>query len=162
MKVYFQNFGCSLLKGKIKNIFLEALNVTNVGFEGFSVTLRFVSPEEIKNLNNTFREIEKVTDVLSFPNLNYVKAKGVPNDILTKNISTDDGLVPLGDIAICKAVAREQAKEYGHSFKREVCFLALHGFLHLLGYDHLTPEDNEEMQELTNQILKKQRVERNV
>ncbi|MFQ6749775.1 MAG: rRNA maturation RNase YbeY, partial [Clostridia bacterium] len=114
----------------------------------------------IQTLNNTFRQIDKPTDVLSFPNFNFVKGQGVSPKEISENISIDDKLAPLGDIAICAAVAKAQAKEYGHSYKREVCFLALHGFLHLLGYDHLTPEDETEMQALAKEVLEMEKVKR--
>ena len=162
MKIYFQNFGFCTFKSKIKKIYRVALETLGLDFKGFSVNLRFTDKTEIQSLNNNFRSIDKATDVLSFPNLDFVKGKGVDAKALAQNISPDDGLVPLGDIAICKEIAFLQAKEYGHSFKREVCFLALHGFLHLLGFDHMTKEDEEEMQAITNEILLKQKVGRNV
>lgn len=162
MKIYFQNFGVSFLKGKIKKIYITALNCLDINFKGFSVNLRFVDRFEIQSLNKKFRNLDKPTDVLSFPCLNFKKGKGVSTEILSKNLSPEDGLVSLGDIAICKEIAKIQAKEYGHSIKREVCFLALHGFLHLLGFDHLTQDDDEEMQEIANKILKIEKVERNV
>ena len=162
MKIYFQNFGFCTFKSKIKKIYRVALETLRLDFKGFSVNLRFTDKTEIQSLNNNFRSIDKATDVLSFPNLDFVKGKGVDAKVLAQNISPDDGLVPLGDIAICKEIAFLQAKEYGHSFKREVCFLALHGLLHLLGFDHMTKEDEEEMQAITNEILLKQKVGRNV
>ena len=62
-------------------------------------------------------------------------------------------IVPLGDIYISIDKARSQAEEYGHSFKREICFLAVHGFLHLQGYDHMKPEDEKVMFGLQDEIL---------
>lgn len=162
MKIYFQNFGFCTFKSKIKKIYISALETLGLDFKGFSVNLRFTDKTEIQSLNNAFRKIDKATDVLSFPNLDFVKGKGIDSKVLAQNISPDDGLVPLGDIAICKEIACLQATEYRHSFKREVCFLALHGFLHLLGFDHMTKEDEEEMQEITDEILLKQKVVRNV
>ena len=66
----------------------------------------------------------------------------------------------LGDIVICKSRAIEQAKEYGHSVERELCFLALHGFLHVLGYDHMQKEDEMIMFPLQDKILNKAHMER--
>ena len=160
MKIYFQNFGLSPIKRKIKKLFLRALEKTGIDFKGFSVNLRLVDAPEIQALNNNFRKIDKPTDVLSFPNFNFVKGQGVSPKEISENISIDDNLAPLGDIAICKAIANAQAKEFGHSYKREVCFLALHGFLHLLGYDHLTPEDEAEMQGIAKEILELEKVKR--
>jgi len=66
----------------------------------------------------------------------------------------------LGDIAICRKLAKEQAKSFGHSFKREVCFLALHGFLHILGFDHLTEDDENEMNQISEKILNVNKIRR--
>ena len=162
MKIYFQNIGISPLKRKIQKIFVCALETVGMDFKNFSVTLKFVKPEEIRTLNKDFRNIDKITDVLSFPNLEFVKGRLSSAKKLTGEFDPKDGLVPLGDIAICKAVAKVQAKEYGHSYKREVCFLALHGFLHLLGFDHIEKADEKEMLKLANKILTKEKVERNV
>lgn len=162
MKVYYQNFGCYILRRKIKNIYLSTLKKLNIDFKGFSVNLKFVTNDEIQDLNKKYRDIDKVTDVLSFPNLELCKGKNINIKNLSKEINQEDGLVSLGDIAISKEVAKKQAKEYGHHFKREVCFLALHGFLHLLGFDHLTQEDEKEMQSLAEEILHINKVKRSV
>ena len=92
--------------------------------------LIFVTDEEIKRLNQTYRKIDRVTDVLSF-----ALCDDLENEM--KN--------SLGDIFIAVDQARRQASEYGHSLKREMAFLAVHGYLHLLGYDHQTKEEEEQM-----------------
>jgi probable rRNA maturation factor len=84
--------------------------------------------EEIQQLNASYRNIDRVTDVLTFP--------AWEGDAI---LCPPDGY--LGDIAICYERAAEQAQEYGHSLERELAFLAVHGALHLLGYDHMKPED---------------------
>ena len=162
MKIYFQNFGFCAFKNKIKKIYISALEEVGLDFKGFSVNVRFTDKAEIQTLNKNFRNIDKATDVLSFPNLNFIKGQGIDAQTLSKSISPDDGLIPLGDIAICKEIAKAQAKEYNHSFKREICFLSLHGFLHLLGYDHIEKQDEEEMQDIATKVLLKQKVGRNV
>lgn len=163
MKIYFQNFGINhFKKRKITQVFNQALKMLNIKFGGFSVNVRFVDANEIQALNKQFREIDKVTDVLSFPSLEMVKGIEPSATVLAKNINPEDGLVSLGDIAICKKVCSIQAKEFGHTFKRELCFLALHGLLHLLGFDHMTEEDEKQMQGLAKEILEKQKVKRNV
>ena len=89
--------------------------------------------------------------MLSFPNLNKMatqKLAEFQNEVY-------DGQLFLGDIVICKKVASVQAKEYGHSMKREICFLALHGLLHLLGYDHIEMDDEKLMQKTAEEILNK-------
>ncbi len=103
-----------------------------------------VSKDEIKEINLSSRNIDKVTDVLSFPM--FESACDVEMD--------ENGSVFLGSMVICKERAIEQAQEYGHSIEREVGFLAVHSTLHLLGYDHeLGKEQEAEMFEKQEQIL---------
>lgn len=161
MKVYFQNIRCFLIKRKIKKILNNALKETGINFSGFSVNISFVGEEDIKQLNKTHRKIDKVTDVLSFPFLELNKGKNFNFKELSKEINPKDGLICLGDIIICRSIAKEQAKSFGHSFKREVCFLSLHGFLHLLGFDHTNPDEEKEMNSLVENILNKNKVRRN-
>ena len=101
--------------------------------------------------------MDKETDVLSFPNLNFENKKISSKD-LSAELDLETGLVSLGDIIICKEIAKKQAREYGHSYKRELCFLALHGLLHLIGYDHENEKEEQEMMEKAEQILKKYNV----
>ncbi|MFA6692864.1 MAG: rRNA maturation RNase YbeY [Acholeplasmataceae bacterium] len=108
-----------------------------------NMSIIFVSLEQIQELNKNYRQIDKVTDVLSFPNDD-------PDD------------KTLGDIFISMDKAKEQAISYGHSFEREVGFLAVHGYLHLLGYDHHTKEDEEKMVFMQESILKRAKLERNI
>lgn len=106
-----------------------------------SMEVIFVSNEEIKSINKMYREIDEVTDVLSFIN----------DDLDNKS---------LGDIFIAVDRAKEQAERFGHSNKREFAFLAVHGYLHLIGYDHETKEDEELMFKLQEEILLKAKIER--
>ena len=92
----------------------------------------FVTNEEIHKINKEYRKVDRVTDVISF-------ALEDNKDIEYKDFRL------LGDIYIAIDVAYEQAIEYNHSREREVCFLATHGLLHLLGYDHMTKEEEKEM-----------------
>ena len=100
------------------------------------LSVTFVDKDEIQNINKVYRDKDKVTDVISF---------ALEED--EPGIDMNDLEIPrvLGDIIICTDVAQEQAESYGHSFERELGFLALHGFLHLLGYDHMTEDDEKEM-----------------
>lgn len=111
-----------------------------------SVCITIVSEDEIRRINREFREIDKVTDVLSFPAWD-----GGEYDLT-------DGF--LGDIAICEKRAREQAEEYGHSTIREFAFLTVHGMLHLLGYDHMQPDDEKVMFPMQDAILHELGIER--
>ena len=152
MIINFNNLGDEILKQKITQIFCIAQQQTNTK-NNISVNITIVGKEKIKQLNAEFRSVDKVTDVLSFPLLENYELKS--GEMLDENICTD-----LGDIVICKSRAIEQAKEYNHSTQREICFLALHGFLHVLGYDHIKKDDEEIMFNLQDKILKKAQVER--
>ena len=117
--------------------------------EGFSlqteVSLSLVTAEEIRQVNRRFRRLDRVTDVLSFPQLSFT-----PGEEEEKN---ERGEIILGDILICVARARSQAEEYGHSLRRELAFLTAHSMLHLLGYDHQTKAQEQEMFAKQEQIL---------
>ena len=139
-----------LTRKLIKKIFSVALLSTNNFSVECEVNLYFVKEEKIKELNKRFRGINKVTDVLSFPLLDIKypqKLKKFEEEI------SPDGVLRLGDIVICKERAKEQAKQLGHSLKREIAFLSLHGLLHLLGYDHVEKEDEQLMNEVSEKIL---------
>ena len=100
------------------------------------LSVTFVDKDEIQNINKVYRDKDKVTDVISF---------ALEED--EPEIDFNDFDIPrvLGDIIICTDVAKEQSESYGHSFERELGFLALHGFSHLLGYDHMNDNDEKEM-----------------
>lgn len=138
-------------KKKIARLFQLAGDVLSENFEEVCTSVNFVTEEEIRALNKKFREIDRVTDVLSFPNLDKKADEKLAN--FQKEVV--DGELFLGDIVICKKVAKRQAKEFGHSLKREVCFLALHGLLHLLGFDHIEKADEKLMTETAEKILQK-------
>ena len=107
----------------------------------------FVTEEEIRRINREYRNIDRVTDVISFA---FEDSKDlVYNDIRV-----------LGDIYICIKRMQEQAQEYGHSEKRELAFLTVHGLLHLLGYDHMTLEDEKEMFGLQELVLNEANITR--
>jgi probable rRNA maturation factor len=126
--------------------------------EDLLIEVAFVSEEEIKELNNEQRNINSVTDVLSFPYLD-----GIRGQVLTPahfgDESEEDGFL-LGSVCICMQRAKEQATEYGHSLEREVCFLALHGILHCFGYDHIESADEVEMMSLAEKIMQKLNLKR--
>ncbi len=107
----------------------------------------FVDEQEIQKINREYRHIDKVTDVISFA----FEDNG--------NISYNDIRV-LGDIYICIPRMQDQAKEYGHSEKRELSFLTVHGLLHLLGYDHQTKEEEKEMFAIQELVLNEENITR--
>lgn len=106
------------------------------------VCVLVVSAARIRALNRGFRGVDAVTDVLTFPAREGQALPGAEGAYL-------------GDIAVCRARAGEQAKAYGHSIERELAFLAVHGALHLLGFDHMNPADEEVMCKKQEQILTK-------
>ena len=101
------------------------------------ISLSFVTNSEIHKINKQFRNIDRETDVLSFPQLTFEDG-----EIPEKN---ENGEIILGDIIISVEKAKAQAEEYGHSLEREIAFLTAHSMLHLMGYDHMTEEDEKEM-----------------
>ena len=104
--------------------------------EDAELSITFVDKSEIQEINKMYRDKDKVTDVISF---------ALEEDEPDIDMSEFDIPRVLGDVIICTDVAQEQSESYGHSFERELGFLALHGFLHLLGYDHMNEEDEKEM-----------------
>ena len=110
------------------------------------LTILIDTPERIQTLNREFRHVDAVTDVLTFP--------AWEGEI---SLSADGYL---GDIMICYDRAKEQAEQYGHSLLRELSFLAVHGCLHLLGYDHMTEADERVMREKQTAILDSMGVKR--
>ena len=124
---------CKELK-ELLNFALKRENLENVEF-----SVIFVDNDTIHNINKTYRNVDRVTDVISF----------ALED--NKTIELDHRL--LGDIYICIDKAKEQAEEYGHSFKRELSFLAIHGLLHLLGYDHMEEDEEKIMFQKQEDIL---------
>lgn len=117
------------------------------------VNLKFVSPEEIRTLNKATRNIDRVTDVLSYPYTNVKVGQKLKLKDYVCDIDPTDHKLLLGDIVLCVERAKEQAKEYGHSVKREICFLFCHAMLHLMGYDHIEPEDEKIMTAKQAEIL---------
>lgn len=138
-------------KRKFEKLFETAGRILGEDFSKVNVSVNFVSEGEIKDLNNKFRQIDKVTDVLSFPNLEKLYFQRLSEFDAERN--PDDGMLFLGDIVICKNVAKKQAKDFGHSAKREICFLALHGLLHLLGFDHIKEEEERLMKAASEDTL---------
>ena len=118
------------------------------------VEVAFVDGEEIQRLNREMRNIDKVTDVLSFPTLDGIKGQAIYGDDYPYEIDEEGNLV-IGSIAICCDRAKEQAEEYGHSYNRELHYLLVHGIMHCLGYDHMTEEEKAEMREKEEYILSK-------
>lgn len=120
------------------------------------ISLLFVDNEEIREINKETRNIDKATDVLSFPMLDYPKGKvfkDVYKDKVFDVMYLDGDELVLGDMVLSLERAEEQSIEYNHSFKREVCYLIVHSILHLLGYDHMEDEEKKIMRAREEEIL---------
>ncbi len=113
-----------------------------------SITITLTNPENIKEINKKYRNIDKETDVLSFP---MFEKEELDEIIKNKKFKNED---ILGDIIISVEKVQEQAKEYGHSFERELSYMIVHGFYHLMGYDHIKEEDKKIMRPKEEKILK--------
>ncbi len=114
----------------------------------------FVDEEEIQRLNRETRGVDKVTDVLSYPSLDGIKGLAVCGAEHPYELD-EEGRLTIGSIVICTARAREQAKEYNHSYTRELHYLLVHGIMHCLGYDHETDEEKAEMRSQEERVLEK-------
>lgn len=110
------------------------------------VNIILTNPQNIRKINNEYRNIDKETDVLSFPMFEKEEIQDLEN-ILIEEV--------LGDIIISIERVEEQAKEYGHAFEREFAYMLVHGFYHLMGYDHIEENDKKEMRIKEENILDK-------
>lgn len=126
------------------------------------VNLLITDNEEIRHINKEYRDIDRDTDVLSFPMIEYEKPGSFDSiDESGDFFDPDSGELILGDIIICAGKVFDQAEEYGHSVKREFAFLITHSILHLTGYDHMNEEDAALMEEKQEIILDKLGIKRN-
>ena len=111
------------------------------------VSITLTNPENIRKINKQYRNIDKETDVLSFP---MFEKSEIENILMKKEANVED---VLGDIVISLERVYEQAKEYNHSFERELAYMLVHGFYHLMGYDHIEEKDKEQMRPKEEKIL---------
>ena len=118
------------------------------------MTITFTTPEEIRKINKKYRKIDRATDVLSFPM--FEKAE-LDEKIKNKDFLYED---VLGDVIISIDKVKEQAEEYGHSFERELSYMLVHGFYHLMGYDHIEEEDKKIMRPKEEKILNELKITR--
>lgn len=135
------------LLSEIKRCVLTCLEVEEVSSENVEVSMLFVDNEKIREINRDFRNIDKETDVLSFPVDFEFKDLDLPN--------------MLGDIVISVEKAIEQSKDFGHSVDREILYLVCHSMFHLMGYDHMTDEDKFVMREKEKLTMRKLEVFKN-
>ncbi|MGL5041547.1 MAG: rRNA maturation RNase YbeY [Culicoidibacterales bacterium] len=150
LQIDFEN--SELLAQEEQSFLADATEILNYAFKQkqypnnlHEVSILFVTDEEIKETNKQYRNKDAVTDVITFAFDDY------DDQIIYDDIP--DAVISLGEILVSVDRMRAQAIEYGHSIKREFCFLLLHGFLHIQGYDHLVTEDEKEMFALQEDIL---------
>ena len=128
-------------KKDFEKILTRACQVLNKEGE-WTLSVIYVTPEQIHKINREYRNVDRPTDVISF---------AIQDDMSDMLVLEDQ--YELGDIFINVQAIRDQAKAYGHSIRREACFLFCHGMLHLMGYDHMKPEDEKVMFHLQDVIL---------
>lgn len=144
LKIYFENSQSTFkitykLKMLIRRAILETLRYEEKTGD-FEVSVTFTDNAGIHELNRTYRNIDRPTDVLSFPQIDYDAGE------------LAEGMI--GDIVLSLERAKEQADEFGHSFERECAFLSVHSTLHLLGYDHeLSDEDDADMRARQSEVM---------
>ena len=138
----------------IKSVLMKCFEVENMDKLGLYVSVTLTCPSYIRKINNEYRNIDKETDVLSFPM--FEKAE------IDKMIEKQNNIVHdvLGDIIVSVARVMEQASEYGHSFERELAYMIVHGFYHLMGYDHMTEEEKVVMRAKEENVLEKLNITR--
>ncbi len=144
-----------------KSVIDKALNSEKFPYE-VEISLTFVNAQEIREINKNFRDIDRETDVLSFPLIEYNTLgdyEFIEDDLALQNPDTGD--IMLGDIVLCIDKVKSQAKLYGHSEKREYAFLIAHSMLHLLGYDHIDDSDRIIMENKQDEILNSLNITRN-
>ena len=119
----------------------------------------FVSDVEIRALNAQTRGVDKVTDVLSYPTLDGICAREIRGEDFPFD-KDDDGNLLIGSVVVCRERAKEQAEEFGHSYKRELHYLFVHGVMHCLGYDHIVEADKTKMRAAEECVLEKMGITR--
>ena len=137
------------IKDYIEKIVKLALELNNISFENVCISISSASKEEINKLNLEYRNIDRPTDVLSFPIFEREEIeefKNIPEDKKLKEVE-------LGDIVLCMDIIYSQSIEYGTGIIREVLYMITHGVCHLLGYDHIEADEKVEMRKLEEEIL---------
>ena len=136
-----EDLDLEIIRQKALKTITEVLKVENFN-ENAEVSLSIVDKDTIHKLNKDYRNVDRETDVLSFP--------------MDEEAFDDEGnpIFLLGDIVICLDVARNQAAEFGHSLEREMMYLICHSTLHLLGYDHIEEDDKAKMRAKEKEVMK--------
>ena len=130
----------------VQKVLTECFKVEVLENSKLYISITLTNPENIRKLNNEYRNIDKETDVLSFPMFEKEEIDSI------RNFEYEEAL---GDIIISIERVKEQAEEYGHSFERELAYMVVHGFYHLMGEDHIEEDDKKIMREKEENVLSK-------
>lgn len=136
-----EDLDLDLIRKKAEKTITEVLRVENIS-ENAEISLSIVDRQTIHKLNKDYRNVDRETDVLSFP----LDEEGFDME--------GNPLILLGDIVICLDVAEDQAADFGHSLEREIMYLICHSTLHLLGYDHIEEDDKKVMRSKEKEVMK--------
>lgn len=156
MKINFLNYGGLDKATREEMLKVMELTLKTLGQPTkMEINVAVVTPEEIRQVNSKERNKDSATDVLSFPafELQPFEKVDLQDDKYKWNINPENKYFVLGDMLLCKEVAKAQAKEYGHSLKDEIIKLSLHSLLHCLGFDHIEDKDYEIMSKVEKEIL---------
>ena len=138
----------------IKAVVEECFKIEKMEDTKLYISITLTTPENIKKYNKQFRNIDQETDVLSFP----MFEKGELEEIIKNNNHKNADI--LGDMVISIPRVKKQAEEYGHSFERELAYMVVHSFYHLIGYDHIKEEDKKLMREKEEFVLNRLNITR--
>ncbi|MBQ3409534.1 MAG: rRNA maturation RNase YbeY [Clostridia bacterium] len=138
----------------IRTVLEKCFEVEKMDKLGLYVSVTLTCPSYIRKINNEYRKIDRETDVLSFPMFEKIE--------IDQMIENQNNIVHdvLGDIIVSVDKVKEQAKEYGHSFERELAYMIVHGFYHLMGYDHMTDDEKKVMRHKEENVLEKLNITR--
>lgn len=160
----------------IEKVLQKCFEVEHINPTSLYICVTLTNPENIKEINKQYRNIDRSTDVLSFPmfekeelddivshNALIENKEDTEKEIDEKDLLGDMIMQDImGDIIISLEKVEEQAKEYGHSFEREFAYMLVHGFYHLRGYDHMTEDEKKEMREKEENVLSKLNITRDI
>ena len=133
----------------IKKVIEQCFKEEKLENSKLNISITLTTPENIRKINKEYRNVDNETDVLSFP---IFEKEELDKKLLNNKFEYED---ILGDIVISIKRVEEQAKEYGHSFERELSYMVVHGFYHLMGYDHIKEEDKLVMRSKEEKVLTK-------
>ena len=132
----------------LNKVLTKCFQIENLNDKNLYINIVLTNPENIRKMNKEYRNIDKETDVLSFPM--FEKEELEKRENLIRDV--------LGDVVISIKKVEEQAIEYGHSFERELAYMAVHGFYHLMGFDHMNEDDKILMRQKEENVLEKLKI----